>query len=130
MFENLCTLPLPAEFFAQAIHPSEPLFAVGLASGHVQTYKLPPSEDSTSSNGTTITIKGAGKLKISGSRNGNGVGTIGSVWKTKRHKGSCRSLSYGLDGLSLFSAGTDGIVKVADVHTGQVSFKIAVPQYR
>ncbi|MCJ1351536.1 MAG: WD repeat-containing protein jip5 [Icmadophila ericetorum] len=130
MFENLCTLPLASEFFSQATHPTEPLFAVGLASGHVQTYKLPPSDNSASTNGATITTNGPGKLKRNGNEKGHSIGTIDSVWKTKRHKGSCRSLSYGLDGLSLYSAGTDGIVKVADVHTGQVSSKIAIPQHR
>ncbi len=57
----------------------------------------------------------------------SGVGHIDTVWKTRRHKGSCRTLGFSVDGAQLYSAGTDGIVKVADATTGQVAAKIAVP---
>lgn len=110
MFENVCAIPLDYDLFAQAIHPEEPIVAVGLASGHVQTYRLPGSaEDEV----------------IADSK--NGFGHIDTVWKTRRHKGSCRTLGWSVDGAQLYSAGTDGIVKVADAATGRVSAKIAVP---
>ena len=41
MFTPLCALPLPAELFALAIHPLEPLLALGLATGHVLVDRLP-----------------------------------------------------------------------------------------
>ncbi|MCJ1377376.1 WD repeat-containing protein jip5 [Xylographa soralifera] len=110
MFDTICTLPLPSDLFAQAIHPTSPLLAVGLASGHVQTYRLPP----TTSSPTHSPPK-------------NGCGTIETSWRTKRHKGSCRSLAFSSDGDALFSAGTDGIVKAARTETGRVEAKIAVP---
>ncbi|KAH7073188.1 heterokaryon incompatibility protein-domain-containing protein [Paraphoma chrysanthemicola] len=113
MFENLCAIPLDYELFAQAIHPHEPIVAVGLASGHVQTYRLPAGASDDSDN-----EKPASE---------NGYGHIETAWRTRRHKGSCRTLGYSLDGSSLYSAGTDGIVKVADSATGQVTAKIAVP---
>lgn len=112
MFENVCAIPLDYELFAQAIHPAEPIVAVGLASGHVQTYRLPGSAGDDSDNETTAA---------------SGFGHIDTVWKTRRHKGSCRTLGFSVDGLQLYSAGTDGIVKVADSTTGQVTAKIAVP---
>ena len=34
---------------------------------------------------------------------------------------------YNSDGSKLFSAGTDGLVKMADTSTGKVESKIAVP---
>ena len=52
---------------------------------------------------------------------------VETVWRTKRHKGSCRCLAYSLDGLQLYSAGTDGIVKAANAETGQVTGKVAIP---
>ena len=116
MFENLCVLPVDHDIFVQAIHPQEPIVAVGLASGQVHTYRLPPgvSDDTDDDDDTTLaSVKG--------------FGTIDKVWSTRRHKGSCRTLGYSLDGASLYSAGTDGIVKVADCMTGQVTAKIAVP---
>ncbi|MCJ1317437.1 WD repeat-containing protein jip5 [Xylographa vitiligo] len=113
MFDTICTLPLPSDLFAQAIHPTSPLLAVGLASGHVQTYRLPPTTPSP----TQAPPK-------------NGCGTIETSWRTKRHAGSCRSLAFGPDGAVLFSAGTDGIVKAARTETGRVEAKIAVPLVR
>ncbi|KAE8822934.1 hypothetical protein PTNB73_07619 [Pyrenophora teres f. teres] len=114
MFENLCALPVDHDIFVQAIHPEEPIVAVGLANGEVHTYRLPPGvSDDDDDDSTLASVKG--------------FGTIDQVWRTRRHKGSCRTLGYSLDGTSLYSAGTDGIVKVADCMTGQVTAKIAIP---
>ncbi|MCJ1397165.1 WD repeat-containing protein jip5 [Xylographa trunciseda] len=110
MFDTICTLPLHSDLFAQAIHPTAPLLAVGLASGHVQTYRLPPTTSSPTHSPPR-----------------NGCGTIETSWRTKRHKGSCRSLAFSPDGDVLFSAGTDGIVKAARTETGRVDAKIGVP---
>ncbi|KAF1947354.1 HET-domain-containing protein [Clathrospora elynae] len=115
MFENLCAIPLEHDVFAQAIHPEEPVVAVGLASGHVQTYRLPAgASGDDDDNDTTLASE-------------NGYGTIDKLWTTRRHKGSCRALGYSVDGASLYSAGADGMVKIADSMTGQVTAKIAVP---
>lgn len=90
-YEILCQLPLSSELFAQAIHPNEPVVAVGMSSGHVQSFRLPADEedeaDDSDDEGNT-------------SVHSNAVGTIETQWRTKRHKGSCRSLSYSLDGES------------------------------
>lgn len=116
MFENVCAIPLEHDLFAQAIHPGEPIIAVGLASGHVQTYRLPAGAGASddSDNDTTLASE-------------NGFGHIETAWMTRRHKGSCRTLGYSVDGGHLYSSGTDGIVKIADTMTGQVIAKIAVP---
>lgn len=115
MFDTVCTLPLSADLFAQAIHPKEPIVSVGLASGHVETFRLPSDEvDSDDDQAST-----------SSSRNGRGH--IDTMWRTRRHKGSCRCLTFGIDGESLYSAGTDGLVKAAKAETGVVENKIAIP---
>jgi hypothetical protein len=84
MFENLCTLPFQADVFATALHPTEPIFTVGLANGHVETFRVadgaPSSSEAKDNNAT------------------HGKGTVNSLWKTRRHKGSCRSLAYAHDG--------------------------------
>lgn len=113
MFDTICTFPLPSELFAQCIHPNSPLLAIGLATGHVQIHDLPPR---TALDGSPISESGRG--------------TIGTAWRTRRHKGSCRSLSFSPDGSFLFSAGTDGLVKAASSATGQVVSKIAIPQHK
>merc|ERR1711939_1189133 len=76
MFDTICTLPLQSDLFAQVIHPSEPLFAVGLSSGHVQAYKLPSDADaidsasqdsSESPTKTTNLINGHGSAPLTSS---------------------------------------------------------------
>ncbi|KAF2651522.1 WD repeat-containing protein JIP5 [Lophiostoma macrostomum CBS 122681] len=115
MFDTVCTIPLSHELFAQAVHPSEPIVSVGLASGHVYTYRLPAgASDSDDDADATLASE-------------SGFGQIETAWHTRRHKGSCRTLAYGYDGAYLYSAGTDGIVKAAHVATGQVAAKIAIP---
>ena len=92
MFENLCTLPLTSELFAQALHPTEPILAVGLSSGHVQSFRLPPVAGSSSDDedGNTSVLS-------------TGTGTIDTEWRTRRHKGSCRTLTCSGDGEGMSS---------------------------
>ncbi|KAF2754982.1 WD40 domain-containing protein [Pseudovirgaria hyperparasitica] len=115
MFDSICSLPLLSDLNCQAVHPTESVVAVGLVSGHVQTFRLPPvASDAGSENDETTASE-------------NGLGHVDTVWKTRRHQGSCRTLDYSTDGSVLYSAGTDSIVKVADTETGQVRSKIRTP---
>jgi WD40 repeat protein len=116
MFETICTLPLTGDLFAQDVHPTEPIVAVGLSSGHVQCIKLPPlasEDDSDPDDAASASDKGYGLLE--------------TAWRTRRHKGSSRALQFSHDGQALYSAGSDGLVKAALAETGQVFAKIAVP---
>lgn len=87
MFENLCTLPLASEAFTTALHPTEPLLTVGCASGHVETFRLPSPNGSSdsSADGDTSVLS-------------DGKGMVDTLWRTRRHKGSCRCVAYAHDG--------------------------------
>lgn len=129
MYETICTLPLTAELFAQSISPSEPLLGIGLSTGHVQTFRLPPDASSTSSidEGDDLDEETAKEVARQVEAAESGRGLIDTAWRTRRHKGSCRTLGFSCDGKTLFSAGTDGIAKAADAETGRVTSKIAIP---
>ena len=124
MYDAVCTLPLTADLFAQAISPRQPFLAVGLASGHVQCFKLPPESSAGASNDDGNDERNTNGEIIAAE---SGYGLVESAWRTRRHKGSCRTLWFSTDGDKLVSAGTDGIVKVALSETGRVEGKIAVP---
>ena len=125
MFESICTLPLTADLFAQAVHPREPVLSVGLATGHVQTMRLPSDLDANE-NGAADAKRASVGSSDSRRSSGGGRGQIATQWRTRRHKVSCRTLAFGGDGATLYSGGGDAIVKAADTETGQVGSKIIV----
>jgi hypothetical protein len=90
MFENLCALPLSSDLFTQAIHPTEPIVAVGLSGGHVQSFRLPAVGHHDEDDEDTSVLS-------------TGTGTIETEWRTRRHKGSCRCLGFSGDGEGEFS---------------------------
>ncbi|EPQ65981.1 Bgt-3341 [Blumeria graminis f. sp. tritici] len=116
MFENVWSLTLSSHLFAQSLHPTEPVLAVGLASGQVESFRLPPAEagsDDEDDHNTSIASISSNAIDLE--------------WRTRRHRGSCRTLAYSHDGEVLYSSGTDGLVKAASSQTGQVVSKIAIP---
>jgi len=134
-FDNICTLPLPSDLFCQALHPTQPILTVGLASGHVLTYRLPSTEEDTPTTSQPESRKGSingtssilSQRRRSSTASENGLGSIETIWKTRRHKGSCRALVYSLDGNICYSGGTDGLIKAFETETGRVVSKIALP---
>ncbi|KAI9726292.1 MAG: WD repeat-containing protein jip5 [Chrysothrix sp. TS-e1954] len=127
MFDNICTLPLSSDLLTLALHPREPLFAVGLSSGHVETFRLPSASNASSSTSETQ-VNGKRKPQRIPRRTSNSSlspsapppRNVTSVWRTHRHKGSCRALAFSTDGSTLFSAGTDGVLKAARSADGRV----------
>lgn len=136
-FDNICTIPLESDLFAQLLHPTEPLVTIGLANGRVQLFRLPPAasssdEEQDEEEDDNILLNGGSggilsQRRRSSTASENGLGSIESLWSTRRHKGSCRALCHSFDGRLTYSAGTDGLVKSFETETGRVVGKIAVP---
>lgn len=86
-------MELPSEVFAISLHPTKPLLATGQLSGHVSCYKFSLPGETT------------------------------QEWYTKRHKASCRDVTFSIDGTKLISVGKDRVIKLADSETGRVVSK-------
>lgn len=121
MFESICSIPLSSDLFKQALHPIDPVLAVGLAAGHVECFRLPSAKEDENE-ATAKEGSAHGLLSTTAP-----TSIIETKWRTRRHKGSCRYVGFDHDGQVLYSTGTDGLVKAASTETGQVIAKIAVP---
>jgi WD40 repeat protein len=104
-------IALPSDLFALAVHPTEPLLTAGLLSGHVHAYTW-RAADASDSDSTTPAQDAAFSI----------------AWKTRRHKGSCRTLGFSSDGATLYTAGTDNLLKSASTQTGRVISKALLPE--
>ncbi|RPB13982.1 WD40 repeat-like protein [Morchella conica CCBAS932] len=116
------SLTLPSDVFSLALHPSKPLLATGLSSGHVYTYKWPEDDDSDNDSGDDEDSV-AHEPKAAD-------GGFEVAWKTRRHKGSCRQVAFSGDGDTLYSIGTDTLLKAASSETGRVAAKSFIPPPR
>lgn len=81
---NSHPIALPADVFSLALHPSRPLLAAGLSSGHLHAYTWPHSGDSGEDEDEGGDAEDEGGFRVS--------------WKTRRHKGSCRCIAFSGDG--------------------------------
>lgn len=104
--------------FAAKCHPSEPVFVTGTATGHVQAYRYDIDkleeiyEDQDKFPYDVSCVK----------YDDFDDGSITCQWHTKRHKSSCRDLCFDLPsgGEKVHTIGSEGVIKTADVKTGQV----------
>lgn len=138
--------------FAVAAHPTKPILLQGLATGHVfcTTYddvKLEEAQVQKREENELLEKEAFAKGKISAinksvsqtkkkwwtvvpDNSEMDIPLISNVWKTKRHKGSCRSVLFdpleNSVGENIFTVGTDHIIKKAATETGKVLSKTAV----
>lgn len=89
---NSHSITLPSDLFSLALHPSKPLLAAGLSSGHLHTYTWPYSEDSDDHGDDNDDDD----MREDAKNEQNGGFKIS--WKTRRHKGSCRCIAFSGDG--------------------------------
>lgn len=125
--------------FSLAAHPTKPLLLSGLATGHLfcHTYDADKlEEEAQKAREARAEAQGDKVITVSQGKpwwtvvddHANITNPhISTAWKTKRHKGSCRSVIFDpLElsvGESLYSVGTDYIIKKANTETGKVISK-------
>lgn len=138
------SITLPSDLFSLALHPSRPLLAAGLSSGHLHTYAWPYSGDSDDHEDDDDDDDGD---NVEGNAKKEEDGGFKIAWKTMRHKGSCRCVAFSADGgggfippmllkitsadtphsLVIYSSGTDSLFKAASSETGRVFAKTYIP---
>lgn len=107
--------------FSAKCHPSEPIFVTGTATGHVQAYRYDIDkleeiyEDQDKFPYDVSCVK----------YDDFDDDSIIVQWNTKRHKTSCRDLCFDLPsgGEKIHTIGSEGVIKTADIKTGQVISK-------
>ncbi|ODQ78415.1 hypothetical protein BABINDRAFT_83516 [Babjeviella inositovora NRRL Y-12698] len=132
--------------FAVAAHPTSPLIATGLGTGHVYMHKYngerleeraqaKKESYELSDKGRTSEKKTVSKSIYQSKKKWWGVydaqnmdegdEDFSMAWKTRRHKGSCRSVVFdSRTGEDVYTIGTDKIIKMASSATGKVINKI------
>ncbi|KAK9374739.1 WD40-repeat-containing domain protein [Lipomyces chichibuensis] len=118
------TISFPSTIFGVAVHPSKPIVATGLSTGHVYVHRYAVDEFD-SGNEQDSDVSSAGEVDDgTGGKVTNGEFTeVDRLWKTRRHKGSCRGVAFDEEGAYLYSVGTDSVIKQASPETGKVIAK-------
>lgn len=133
--------------FSSAAHPTRPIIVSGLGTGHVfcHTYNPEKLEESLAKKRESFILKEkTNKVQLSllkkkwwrtEADHANIVSddSIGVSWKTRRHKGSCRSVMFDMleneVGENIFTVGTDNMLKKAKTETGKVQSKADISSH-
>lgn len=149
-------LKYPEPLFTVAAHPTKPILLSGLATGHIycSSYDADKLEEDQSTRREKLSLlekeafktgkianinKSVSQLKqkwwtvIEDNTEIPDCLNIVNNWKTKRHKGSCRSAIFDpLEnslGENIYSVGTDHIIKKANTETGKVVTKATISDH-
>lgn len=131
--------------FALSAHPSKPLILAGLGTGHVSLHKYNDSvlqellekniensmvaEELEDTAAKSNDKKNQKKKKlwsvIKAYDDEASANIVDTVWKTKRHKSSCRIVLMDklTNGDFIYTIGKDNVIKKAFTETGKVDFK-------
>ncbi|CCH42250.1 putative WD repeat-containing protein [Wickerhamomyces ciferrii] len=140
-----------APLFALAAHPTKPIIVSGLANGYVFMIEYDSTKLSVYQHDQKESIAKEEKEKAKSKKQelessskskkkqkfwkvhlisknseddlNNGIKTI---WKTKRHKGSVRSICFNAEGDEIYTVGSDNVIKRANAITGKVLKKIEI----
>ncbi|KAK9330195.1 WD40-repeat-containing domain protein [Lipomyces starkeyi] len=118
------TISFPSTIFGVAVHPSKPILATGLSTGHVFMHRYAADEDdSDDEKDSDVSSSGEVDDGTGGKVTDGEFTEVDRLWRTRRHKGSCRGVAFDEEGAYLYSVGTDSVIKQASPETGQVIAK-------
>ncbi|KAJ8103191.1 WD40-repeat-containing domain protein [Lipomyces tetrasporus] len=118
------TISFPSTIFSIAVYPEKPVVASGLSTGHVFIHRYAADEgvDASKQDGDGSSGEESDR-RIGGKMTGGEFMVVDRLWKTRRHKGSCRGVAFDEQGSYLYSVGTDSVIKQASPETGKVIAK-------
>ena len=123
--------------FGVILHPSEPIIVSGLATGHIYCHsydcaKLKKLVEENEKKYASSSSKDVQQKKtwcvvdvLSKENESEGLTLL---WKTRRHKGSVRSMCFEADGKFMYSIGADNVLKKSDTKTGKVVKKVTLSE--
>ncbi|ONH64686.1 WD repeat-containing protein JIP5 [Cyberlindnera fabianii] len=127
----LLELKFDTPLFAVVAHPSKPQIALGLANGYIFMIEYDVVKLALHSH--EISEENKNKTKKEQVKKVWAVETLRKddefdyaktglrvLWRTKRHKGSVRSICFNAEGSEIYSVGSDTTIKKADSITGKV----------
>ena len=132
----LLELKFEAPLFAFAAHPTRPILALGLANGYMFMIEYDTSKLALTMQDLKRTYKKSKAVESKTKLKQWRVETLAKdseladglriIWKTKRHKGSVRSICFNSDGEEIYSIGSDHVLKKAHTTNGKVIKKTTV----
>jgi WD40 repeat protein len=129
----LLELKFDSPLFAIAAHPSRPILALGLANGYVFVLEYDPLKLQKTARDLRDQNRGKKEKDIQKawrvsllSKESDLKSGVKILWKTKRHKGSVRSICFNSDGEELYTIGSDSVLKKAQSQTGKVLKKTTI----
>lgn len=134
--------------FSVAAHPTKPIVLAGLGTGHLFCHsydaesleeKLQAAREQAQDKSKNVKLSVVSQLKkkwwtaVADHQSIDGSNGITTNWKTKRHKGSCRSVIFDINegsvGDYVYSVGKDHTIKKAATETGRVTAKSEISSH-
>lgn len=128
-----------------ACHPEQPIVVCAIATGHVFCCKYDAkalkrilnkneaklaaleNKDDQKRKRFWKLIKLKAEMDTYELEEGEETAAVELLWKTRRHKGSVRGMSFNNDGSKLYTIGIDNVLKKANSLTGKVMKKVTLP---
>ncbi|KAK9471658.1 WD40-repeat-containing domain protein [Dipodascopsis tothii] len=116
------TLRFDEDVFCVSAHPSQPVIATGLSNGRVYAHRY-LSDPAGKDDGSDSDDSDDSDADSDADEDEDAPCSATVQWSTRRHKQSCRTVEFDMDGDYLYTAGLDQVIKKAATESGKVVAK-------